>query len=165
MRLIELQPRPGRGLGENGDLSHDAVQRARYGVAQTGTRRTSRLEGNPTADAAEELTPVIGEADRRLAFDDPACAQLVADRAHDRDRQLGRATQRSHRDRLAPRDGAQHIPDSCLSLGKTDSCGDIGDDPILLGHRIARSMHLTSARCARSPSRTMHMIRSPSTSP
>jgi hypothetical protein len=74
MGLIELQPRPGRGLGERVELSHDAVQRARYGVAQTGTRRTRRLERNATADAAEELMPVTGEPNRRLALDDPPSA-------------------------------------------------------------------------------------------
>ena len=67
-------------------------------------------------------------------IDHAVLPQLVADRGHKRNRELGRAADLANRDRLEPGHGADDVHDSRRPLGEADDRGNLVDDCV----RVAR---------------------------
>ncbi len=154
VHLIELDPRCGRAVRERGEPF------CATGAREEGTTISRCAQAGQAASAAisppgdgEQLAAVGRQLNRARPVDDAALPELVADRADDRDGQLGDAADLPDRNGLEPGSGAHDVANACIALGQADARGNLVDDPGRLRHRRPRARIETLVRVA--PSRSL----------
>jgi hypothetical protein len=165
VHLVEFDPGHGCAVRERREPPRNRSERRGDDDLPLGAGQTGRFGREVAASCGEQLAAVRGQLNRACAVDNAARTELVADRADDRDGELGDAADLPDRDWLELRSGTNDVADACVTLGQADGRGDLVDDPARLRHRRPRATIEMLVRVAPSRSLTTRRANSPSTSP
>ena len=148
MHLIELDSRRRRSIGERREPLSSRSEGCRDDDLPLRAGWTSRFGRGVAARQAEELPAVRRQLNRARPVDDATLAELVADRADDRDGKLSDAADLSDCNGLESSGGAYDVANACVALGQADARGNLVDDPGRFRHRRPRARIETLVRVA-----------------